>query len=201
MSSRSPVTGPEERIAWSAEPSRSPSPVPTGHRSGAALSLSRTTIGSRVYYAAFVKDVTDEVKRREELYLLSLVANETDRAVLITDRHQRIVYCNRSFMEMFGYSHDELIGQNPSVLLAGQHTDPKTLKGLARLSQGDRSVTIELIGYDKPGRELWILCDGKPGLRRTRQAPQRGLRHLQHHRDAADTGPPAARARGRGPGR
>lgn len=135
---------------------------PDGSQVWGALSLSRTTIGSRIYYAAFVKDVTEEVKRREELYLLSLVANETDRAVLITDRHQRIVYCNRSFMEMFGYSRDELIGRVPSVLLAGQHTDPKTLKALSRLSQGERSVTIELIGYDKPGRELWISATVNP---------------------------------------
>jgi diguanylate cyclase (GGDEF)-like protein/PAS domain S-box-containing protein len=137
---------------------------PDGSRVWGAMSLSRTRIDGRIYYAAFVKDVTEDVKRREELYLLSLVANETDRAVLITDRHQKIVYCNRAFMEMFGYSHDELIGRVPSVLLAGQHTDPKTLRALARLSQGDRSVTIELIGYDKPGRELWISATVNPVL-------------------------------------
>ncbi|KAF0121325.1 MAG: hypothetical protein FD152_3877 [Xanthobacteraceae bacterium] len=83
---------------------------PDGTRVWGAMSLSRTEIDDRFYYAAFVKDVTDEVRRREELYLLSLVANETDRAVFITDRNQKIVYCNRSFMEMFGYSRDELIG-------------------------------------------------------------------------------------------
>lgn len=135
---------------------------PDGTRVWGAMSLSRTRIGPRTYYAAFVKDVTEDVKRREELYLLSLVANETDRAVLITDRNQRIVYCNRSFMEMFGYSRDELIGRIPSVLLAGQHTDPKNLKALARLSPGDRSITIELIGYDKAGKELWISATVNP---------------------------------------
>ena len=135
---------------------------PDGSQVWGALSLSRTAIGDRVFYAAFVKDVTEDVKRREELYLLSLVANETDRAVLITDRQQKIVYCNRSFMEMFGYSRDELIGRIPSVLLAGQHTDPKILRALARLSPGDRSVTLELIGYDKDEREIWISATVNP---------------------------------------
>ncbi len=95
---------------------------PDGSTVFGSLSLSRTAIDGCIYYAAFVKDVTEEVRRREELYLLSLVANETDRAVIITDRHQRIVYANRSFIDMFGYSREELIGQVPSTLLAGQHT-------------------------------------------------------------------------------
>lgn len=135
---------------------------PDGSTVFGSLSLSRTSIDGCIYYAAFVKDVTEEVRRREELYLLSLVANETDRAVIITDRHQRIVYANRSFIDMFGYSRGELIGQVPSNLLAGQHTDASILRGLAGLSHGEKSVTIELIGYDKAGRELWIAATVNP---------------------------------------
>jgi diguanylate cyclase (GGDEF)-like protein/PAS domain S-box-containing protein len=135
---------------------------PDGSKAFGSLSLSRTTINGQIYYAAFVKDVTEDVRRREELYLLSLVANETDRAVIITDRHQRIVYANRAFIEMFGYSRDELIGQVPSTLLAGQHTDASTLRGLSGLSHGEKNVTIELIGYDKAGRELWIAATVNP---------------------------------------
>ena len=137
---------------------------PDGSTVFGSLSLSRTTIDGCIYYAAFVKDVTEEVRRREELYLLSLVANETDRAVIITDRHQRIVYANRSFIDMFGYSREELIGQVPSTLLAGQHTDASILRDLAGLSHGEKSVTIELIGYDKAGRELWIAATVNPVL-------------------------------------
>ncbi len=135
---------------------------PDGSKAFGSLSLSRTTINGQIYYAAFVKDVTGDVRRRDELYLLSLVANETDRAVIITDRHQRIVYANRAFIEMFGYSREELIGQVPSTLLAGQHTDASTLRGLSGLSHGEKNVTIELIGYDKAGRELWIAATVNP---------------------------------------
>ncbi|MDP2802542.1 MAG: EAL domain-containing protein [Phreatobacter sp.] len=135
---------------------------PDGTRNWGSLSLSRTRIRETIYYAAFIKDVTEEVHRREELYLLSLVANETDRAVLITDCERRAIYANRAFMELFGYGREELIGAYPPQLLAGRHTNPETLMALGNLTSGDRGEAMELIAYHKDGREIWVAATVNP---------------------------------------
>lgn len=137
---------------------------PDGTLVWGALSLSRTRIGDTLYYAAFVKDVTEEVRRREELYLVSLVANETDQAVHITDRNRRIVYANRAFVDLFGYSREELIGADPADLLEGRHTNPRSLTSLDNLSRGLRTDMMEFIAYHKDGREIWVSATVNPVL-------------------------------------
>jgi PAS domain S-box-containing protein len=61
-----------------------------GSRIRAALSLSRVEIGGQGRTIAFVRDITAEVERRQRLDLLSLVADRTNRAVVLTDRNLRV---------------------------------------------------------------------------------------------------------------
>ena len=135
---------------------------PDGTRRVGSLSLSRIQAGGEVHYAAFVKDMTDEVRRREDLYLLSLVANETDRAVVITDEHQQIVYCNAAFTQLFGYQRDEVMGRVPVALLAGRHSDPEVVRQLNRVARNQHGMTLETISYGKDGREIWISVTVNP---------------------------------------
>lgn len=121
-----------------------------------AVSLSRVTADGRTVLVGFVRDVTEEVARREELYLLSLVANETDRVVIVTDDDRRIVYVNRAFTEMFGYELAEVRGRWPTELLAGLRTDPKVLRHLRRRAGVERGFHEELITYSKSGEEIWV---------------------------------------------
>lgn len=121
-----------------------------------AVSLSRVTADGRTILLGFIRDVTEEVARREELDLLSLVANETDRVVIVTGADRRIVYVNRAFTEMFGYALDEVRGRWPIELLAGRRTDPKVLQHLRRRAGVERGFHEELITYSKSGEEIWV---------------------------------------------
>lgn len=58
------------------------------------LSLSKVDLGNKILYTAFVKDVTEEVKQREKVKILSLVADETDNSVVITDANRKIGIAN-----------------------------------------------------------------------------------------------------------
>jgi PAS domain-containing protein len=53
---------------------------------------------------AFVSDITAEAEMRERLALLTLVADRTSRAVVVTDHNLQVVYTNAAFTGMFGYS-------------------------------------------------------------------------------------------------
>ena len=69
---------------------------PDGSRLRASVSASRVEIGGRSSYMVFVRDITAEVERRERIALLNLVADKTNRAVVVTDRNlQRRLYQRR----------------------------------------------------------------------------------------------------------
>jgi PAS domain-containing protein len=97
-----------------------------GSRLRASVSASHVEIGGRSHCMVFVRDITAEVERRERITLLNLVADKTNRAVVVTDRRMRIVYTNDAFSRMFGYSPETAKGQRANQLLVGRLTDRKT---------------------------------------------------------------------------
>ncbi len=67
-----------------------------------------------------VQDVTERVLVEEQLRKLSLAVEQSPTSIVITDLDARIEYVNQAFVETTGYSREEAIGQNPSMLHAGQ---------------------------------------------------------------------------------
>ena len=132
-----------------------------GSRILAALSLSRTEVGGQSHTIAFVRDITTEVDRRERLALLTTVADETNRAAVVTDQDLRIVYTNAAFTTMFGYSPEEAKGRLANELLVGRYTSRKTLVRLRRAIGEQRSGEEELLTYDKNGDEIWISANAR----------------------------------------
>jgi diguanylate cyclase (GGDEF)-like protein/PAS domain S-box-containing protein len=63
-------------------------------------------------------DITERIKH-EQAQSIAAVAFETHEAILITDRHSRILRVNRAFCEITGYAADEVIGQTPELLSSG----------------------------------------------------------------------------------
>jgi diguanylate cyclase (GGDEF)-like protein/PAS domain S-box-containing protein len=127
-----------------------------GSRFRAALTLSRIEVGGQSRTIAFVRDITAEVERRETLALLNLVADRTNRAVVVTDQDLRIVYTNAAFAGMFGYSPEEANGRQADDLLVGRHTDRKALARLRRRIEEESAGEEEILSYNKNGEEIWI---------------------------------------------
>ena len=132
-----------------------------GSRIRAALSLSHVEIGGRSRTIAFVRDITAEVERRERMALLTLVADRTNRAVVVTDRDLKIIYTNAAFSGLFGYSIEEAKRRQAIDLLAGRHTDRRTLARLRHWIGEDGGGEEEILAYDKNGDEIWISANVK----------------------------------------
>ncbi|MGY2903033.1 EAL domain-containing protein [Bradyrhizobium sp. URHC0002] len=128
----------------------------------AQLSVSGVEIGGRANYMVFVRDTTAEVERRERIALLNLVADKTNRAVVVTDRKLRIIYTNAAFSGLFGYSPEEAQGRQAQHLLGGRFTDRKTLGKLPRRIFDDSGAEEEILAYDKNGDEIWVSAMVKP---------------------------------------
>jgi diguanylate cyclase (GGDEF)-like protein/PAS domain S-box-containing protein len=132
-----------------------------GSRIRAALSLSSVEAAGQSRTVAFVRDITAEIERRERMALLTLVADRTIRAVVVTDRHFRIVYTNAAFAGLFGYSVEEVMGRPANELLVGRYTDRRALARLRRGIDDQASGEEEFLSYDKNGDEVWISADVK----------------------------------------
>ena len=71
------------------------------------------------------RDITEQKKASETIQKLSKGIEQNPSAIIITDIHGNIEYINPSFLEVTGYSFDEVIGQNPRMLKSGEMPDEK----------------------------------------------------------------------------
>jgi diguanylate cyclase (GGDEF)-like protein/PAS domain S-box-containing protein len=111
----------------------------------------------------FAFDVSQHVQRelagRQREHLLSLVANQTDNAIVITDMAWRIIYVNAAFTRMFGYEPDEVLGAIPSILLT-PHTPKSTVQNVRQTLQAGRPQRSDDLVYGKHGQRFWCSITG-----------------------------------------
>ncbi|MEO8319079.1 MAG: EAL domain-containing protein [Bradyrhizobium sp.] len=132
-----------------------------GRQVRVALSVSRVAIDGQINTMVFIRDITVEIMRRDRMALLNLVADKTNRAVVVTDRNLGIVYSNAAFAGMFGHSCEDALGQPIGQLLAGKHTDRAALARLRRRVGAGSDGEEEILTYDKNGDEIWISITAK----------------------------------------
>jgi diguanylate cyclase (GGDEF)-like protein/PAS domain S-box-containing protein len=76
--------------------------------------------GKPVLSLGTVQDITER-KLAEEKLRISSIAFETQEAIIVTDADAKIISVNHSFEKLTGYSANEAIGQNPSILQSGRN--------------------------------------------------------------------------------
>ena len=108
-----------------------------------------------------MQDITAQKEEEHRLKLLeSVITNATD-AIMITDAEPidepgpKIVYVNKAFTEMTGYSKEETIGRSPRFL-QGPKSDRAELNRLRKALENSETCEIETINYKKNGEEFRI---------------------------------------------
>lgn len=97
---------------------------------------------------------------------LALVAVERTRMpMVITDAQQAdnpIVLANRAFLDLTGYSAEEVIGRN-CRFLQGPDTAAQELDRIREaLARGDGDIVVELLNYRKNGSSFWNQLEISP---------------------------------------
>lgn len=77
--------------------------------------------GRRNLLVIFGHDVTDLLQASAQQQVSEQVLANSSEAVLITDANNHIVSVNRAFSRMTGYSAEEVMGKNPSLLSSAHH--------------------------------------------------------------------------------
>ncbi|MFA7275210.1 MAG: ATP-binding protein [Pseudobdellovibrionaceae bacterium] len=100
--------------------------------------------------------------------ILAQMANYTTDAIMITKsdaghdiQDQRILYINKSFVDLTGYETQDVIGKHPRMLY-GPKTDRKTLARIAAAVESRKPISIELMNYSKEGHEYWVEINISP---------------------------------------
>lgn len=89
--------------------------------------------------------------------LFEQAMSQTRMAVCLTDPHhkeQPIVFANRAFRELTGYSKEEIVGRN-CRFLQGPETDRKKVQAIRDALDAEKVVVVELLNYRKDGTSFW----------------------------------------------
>ncbi len=118
--------------------------------------------------AVYVRDVTLERAREEQLRLLETAVGRMNDILLITDAPPpgtrelpRIVFVNAAFVARTGYTAEEVIGRSPR-LLEGPATQPEVIRQIRVSVEVGRPVRCEAINYTKAGDLYWVETDIVP---------------------------------------
>ncbi len=98
----------------------------------------------------------------DETRLLSIIAEKTDNAVIITDANGLILWVNQGFTDLTGYTLEEVKGKKPGHILQGKDTDPKTVQRIREHIARKESFRENILNYDKDGTPYWIQLNVTP---------------------------------------
>lgn len=108
-----------------------------------------------------IQDVTKEKEEEERLRLVETVITNTKVAIAITNIElnetelPKIWYVNPAFTEISGYTQQEVISNDFSILF-GKNSDIKQLENLKNCIREYKECAIETICYKKDGTSFWI---------------------------------------------
>jgi PAS domain S-box-containing protein len=94
------------------------------------------------------------VDRRE---LAFIAVERTRMPMVVCDPRQSdnpIVLANQAFIDLTGYSADELIGRN-CRFLQGPDTDPRAIDAIRGAIAEEREITVEMLNYRRDGSRFW----------------------------------------------
>lgn len=110
-------------------------------------------------------DMKKKIEEKEnELNKLTLVASETENAVVITNGKGYTEWVNKAFTKTTGYNAEEVIGKKPGEILQGEKTDKETVKRISENLKKKIHFTEDILNYTKDGKPYWLRLNISPIL-------------------------------------
>ena len=113
-------------------------------------------VGVIYYYYRDKKKINKLLEfQNHELEKLSIVASETSNAVIITDKDGRFTWVNDGYTRLFGYTLDEVTGDNVRCLIREENTEEVNNHIKNALEQGE-TMNYEFEVVSKLGKKIWV---------------------------------------------
>lgn len=108
-------------------------------------------------YAVLYRDLAGRLSALERLALFYRHFHTTPTAICLTDPEGTILEANSSFLDLYGYGPDEVVGANPSILKSGrQSPDAYQLIWSQITDPALKSWSGEMINRKKNGEEVEV---------------------------------------------
>lgn len=120
------------------------------------VTLNRFFVGSTPYLVAIVRDISEIKRKRKEFYEFAQVVHSIGEVVTVTDLNNDLIFVNKAFEEIYGYSANEVIGKNISILRP-ENFDPTDIEELINELNLKGTWRGELINRKKDGSLFPIL--------------------------------------------
>ncbi len=102
------------------------------------------------------RDIAQKKEDQELLRLQQQVLQTTSAIVMVTNADRKIEWVNDSFLNITGYTEEEVMGKNPGKLLQGKETDPDTIQYMRDQLKLGNDFTCEVLNYKKDKTPYWI---------------------------------------------
>jgi len=109
----------------------------------------------RSQHKMIVEQSKELEKKNHELEKLSLVASETDNAILIMDETGNFIWVNDAFTRMFGFTFDHLV-TNISKNIVGPETSSYIKKLINHCITNKKTVDYEFKAFTNNQQTIWI---------------------------------------------
>ena len=100
------------------------------------------------------RDITGRIRANEAIRKLSQAVEQSPVLVTITDTQGVIEYVNPKFVEITGYTPEEVIGKTPTILKSG-HTSEEEYRAMWRQILGGKEWRGEFYNRKKDGQYFW----------------------------------------------
>lgn len=144
-------------------------------------------LNQTIAFFANIRDISEQKKKENEITLaykelkdITEAVNENS-LVSVTDINGNLLKVNQKFCELSGYTEEELIGKNHSILNSGFHSAEFWRECWKTISQG-KSWKGEIKNITKDRKEIWVSSVIKPIL----NAKGEVLVYLSIHQDITD---------------
>lgn len=94
--------------------------LPTGHQVILTLSVTELVINEACHWVLSLHDISRIKETEKNLQLYAKVFETSNDAIVISSKHNVIEQVNPAFSRITGFSAEEVVGQNPSLLSSGK---------------------------------------------------------------------------------
>lgn len=110
-----------------------------------------------------INEQKNKLKRdQEELNRLSLVASVNENGIVFTHPNGKIFWCNDAYINLTGFSKEEVIGRTPIEVGKCEYTKYEDLQTMLNAFYAGENFDVELAHGKKDGTFFWTKTKGQP---------------------------------------